>query len=270
MYRRFQIKDIDIVVSEFTKNGQVGVLDEVRRRGRELDEDFASKVKDSVSAISVSADGTIDGDVLEAAWFPQLTFDVFISHSHADRNMALVMSGALKKFFGLDAFVDSVVWNCRDQLIEKMRQLSGNNPYSPCPNPKTENTIVSHADIMLSNSLMRMIDSCECLMFLNTPHSISRKDFSEKTYSAWLYSELVMSKFVRIRKPERYKNCRVLNEGFKSAMDSFSLKISHNADTRHLGVITPEMFIKWIVTAEIKCLRGSPALDSLYEIVGEH
>ena len=270
MYRRFQIKDIDIVVSEFTKNGQVGVLDEVRRRGRELDEDFASKVKDSVSAISASADGAIDGDVLEAAWFPQLAFDVFISHSHVDRSMALMMSGALKKFFGLNAFVDSVVWNCRDQLIEKLRELSGNNSCCPCHDPEIENAIVSHADIMLGNSLMRMIDRCECLMFLNTAHSISRKDFAEKTYSAWLYSELVMSKFVRIRKPERYKNCRVLNEGFKSAMDSLSLKISHNADTRHLGVITPEMFIKWIVTAEIKDLRGSPALDSLYEIVGEH
>lgn len=270
MYRRFQIKAVDIEAFEAIKNGRVGVSEEVRRLGRKLDEELASKVKDSVSAISASSGGTIDGDVLEAAWFPQMAFDVFISHSHADRNMALALSGALKKFFGLDAFVDSVVWNCRDQLIEKIRELSGNSPYRPCPDPKTENAIVSHADIMLGNSLMRMIDRCECLMFLNTAHSISRKDFAEKTYSAWLYSELVMSKFVRIRKPERYKNCRTLNEGLQPAMDSFSLKMSHNADTRHLGVITSEIFYKWIVTAEGKNFKGSSALDSLYEIVGGH
>lgn len=111
-----------------------------------------------------------------------------------------------------------------------------------------------------------MVDSCECLMFLDTPRSIDRHKLADKTFSAWLYSELTISKFIRTIVPERRKKQRrLLNESSTPAMDSFSVTISHGADLGHLSWLTPAVFVDWARAAQ--GLSGRPSLDPLYELL---
>lgn len=263
MYRGFKLEGIDVGTFETVTGHRVS--DDVMARGMLQEKASVQSVWAAVDRLAAKGD-VIDGDILEGAWFPQGDFDVFISHSHVDRNMALALSGALQCYFGLKVFVDSCVWNCRDRLIEKIRELSGNDPTRPCRNPKDEDAIVSHADMMLNCSLLRMVDSCECLMFLGTPRSIDRHKLADKTFSAWLYSELTISKFIRTIVPERHRNRRrLLNESQTPAMDSFDLKISHGADLEHLSSLTSDVFVSWARAAQ--GLSGRPSLDPLYDLV---
>lgn len=267
MYRGFNLKGFDRVsLAKIAGDcgGQAVIGD-----GRLMQAASSRLISAAVNRLDSKGDA-INGDVLEAAWFPQIECDVFISHSHADRDLALALSGALKKCFGLKAFVDSCVWGCRDQLIEKIRELSGNAPTMPCRNHDDEIAVVSHADMMLNCSLLRMIDSCECLMFIDTSKSVDRRKLSDKTFSAWLYSEITISKFIRKRTPERRKGrYQLLNEGLTSAMDSFALKVEHGMDRNHLMDLTPDGFASWVEDVKERKLSGRMALDPLYDCNNE-
>lgn len=61
----------------------------------------------------------LDGDVIQAEWFPTINAKVFISHSHEDLATALFLK---KKFdeVNVPAFVDSVVWGYCDDLLKKI------------------------------------------------------------------------------------------------------------------------------------------------------
>lgn len=73
-----------------------------------------------------------------------------------------------------------------------------------------------HVHMILNGALMKMIDNTECLIFLETPNSLKVKDVSDTTTnSAWIYSELLMSKYLNRKKPIRKKRAFVLNESFE-------------------------------------------------------
>lgn len=68
--------------------------------------------------------------------------------------------------------------------------------------------------MMLSTALTEMIDNTECIIFFNTPNSISlateldqiRKDGkAAKTVSPWIYHELSMTTMLRTVEPDRAK-----------------------------------------------------------------
>lgn len=64
--------------------------------------------KDSLTASQISNE-----------WFPDVKVDVFISHSHADENLANALAGWLYKFFRIKAFVDSHFWSCAGDLLKR-------------------------------------------------------------------------------------------------------------------------------------------------------
>lgn len=268
MYKGFLLDSrFDVGVLE-ELSGQGDISGEIFESGRERTDKIARDLSESVRSLKFGDDRVINGDLLEAKWFPQLGFDVFISHSHADREMAVALAGGLWKFFGLEAFVDSCVWGCRDELIQKMREQSGNLPPSrPCINYDDENAIITHADIMLNNSLLRMIDRCECMMFLETGNSIERKDSQADTFSAWLYSELTIAKFIRKTEPDRPRR-KMLKESALQSKEYFSLIIKHKADTGTLSSISIGQFLRWGMEVKRRGLTGRMTLDSLYDIIG--
>jgi hypothetical protein len=58
----------------------------------------------------ISVDGVVDGGTLEKDWFPNITADVFISHSHDNLDMAIGFGGSpiLSSFVktDLEALID--------------------------------------------------------------------------------------------------------------------------------------------------------------------
>lgn len=206
----------------------------------------------------------LDAKQIMKEYFPQYNkFDIFLSHSHNDIDLALTIAGILKKEFHLNVFVDSIVWkNCTDLLRsidnEYCRIKKGSYDYNK------RNYSTSHIYLILMNSLNIMIDECETLFFLNTPNSISLEDNLDnlddldRTLSPWIFSEIQTSKIIRKKIPNRNIPLMESTKYF-----STDLKISYPLELDHLTNISRYNFLKWI-----KGNYNNPnsALDGLYEI----
>lgn len=190
----------------------------------------------------ISVDGVIDGKRMQDNWFPKIEADIFLSHSHADRDKALGLAGWLKEELGLKVFIDSAVWGYSDDLLKQI-----DNEY--CYNTDTgsyiyekRNYSTSHVHAMLTTALVNMIHNTECLLFLNTPQAIrSREVVVEQTISPWIYMELAMSKLVEKTEPKRdfVKKAFELSEEYKN------LTIAYDVDIDHLQKITYQHLVNW-------------------------
>ena len=58
--------------------------------------------------------GIIDGERLQNFVFPTNNYDVFISHSHDDLEIAKQFAAWLKEKYRYSVFLDSFVWNSAD------------------------------------------------------------------------------------------------------------------------------------------------------------
>ncbi|MFP6262178.1 TIR domain protein [Helicobacter pylori] len=112
---------------------------------------------------------------------PQLkNAQVFLSHSHADRNKALKVKNYLEE--DLDAecvFIDSLFWDYKDDVLSKLAKYDDTS--------KIEDAFT----LILRESLEYMIKKCPYFVFLQSNNSVSfNQDLSRITYSAWIYEEL--------------------------------------------------------------------------------
>ncbi|GAA6875492.1 toll/interleukin-1 receptor domain-containing protein [Helicobacter pylori] len=110
---------------------------------------------------------------------PQLkNTQVFLSHSHADKNEALKVKGYLESKTKRKVFVDSLFWDYKDDVLNKLAEyddISG---------------IEDAFTLILRESLEYMIKKCPYFVFLQSNNSVSNQGLSQITYSAWIYEEL--------------------------------------------------------------------------------
>ena len=265
MYRGFNLKlDEDIFSDE-----------EINYYSRIAETEISDSMRNfSHLYISIFKDKNIlDAKQIMNKFFPQYNrFDIFLSHSHNNINLALTIAGILKEEFHLNVFVDSIVWrNCTDLLrsIDKIycRKKDGLYDYN------RRNYSTSHVYLILMNSLNMMIDECEALFFLNTPDSICIKDNLnniddlDKTLSPWIFSELQTSEIIRKKVPERLlsKETRLFseNKNLIPINESYQFWIEYEAKLDHLTEMSQDDFLKWI---NGNYNNPNSALDSLYEI----
>jgi hypothetical protein len=208
--------------------------------------------------------GTIDGTKMQANWFPLYNnSDVFISHSHEDEDLAIFLSGWLSKKHGIKSFIDSCLWGYSNDLLKEIDSV-----YSWTDRTKSfysydkVNYSSSHIHMMLSNALAMMIDKSECFIFLNTPKSVEPFKEMDTTKSPWIYSEIVFSKLIEKKAPNRPMK---LTEKFSNfSGDKKKLDIKYNLDLTHLTSIDfASFFEKW---GGVKYPSKNAALDSLYLI----
>ena len=111
---------------------------------------------------------------------------------------------------------------------------------------------------LLNGALLKMIDSTECLMFIDTPNSIRMKDVSNGvTNSGWIYSELLMSKYICPKVPNRLRhNCR-----FDESYSAFNLLVDYDVDITHLINLSFDDILK--AQNGDRC-KGTDILDRLY------
>ncbi|GAA9922176.1 toll/interleukin-1 receptor domain-containing protein [Helicobacter pylori] len=111
---------------------------------------------------------------------PQLkNAQVFLSHSHADKNKALKVKNYLEE--DLDAecvFIDSLFWDYKDNIVKEMSKYDNTS--------KIEDAFT----LILRESLQDMIEKCPYFVFLQSNNSVSNQGLSCTTYSAWVYEEL--------------------------------------------------------------------------------
>lgn len=183
-----------------------------KRIGERKYKEFDSTMKEKLNTF-IKDNGIIDGTAMQNEWFNQIKVDVFLSHSHRDIEEVQAFAGWLHVEFGLTAFIDSSVWGYCDDLLNQIDKAYCKNDDENTYNYTMRNYSTSHVHMMLAVSLAKMIDSTECVMFLNTPNSINWKNEltklktnnTYKTFSPWIYNELAMTSMLRDKKPYRYQ-----------------------------------------------------------------
>ena len=225
----------------------------------------------------VRNDGSLDGSMMQANWFPQIEADIFISHSHKDEDLALTLAGWLKVSFGLTAFIDSCVWGYANRLLKMIDNEYCYQKETNTYNYQKRNYSTSHVHMMLSVALTQMIDNTECLFFLNTPNSITPDDtIIEQTESPWIYSEIAMSRLIRKKELKEYRDVALL-ESQRAFAEGGALNVRYDLPTEHLTEINEEILKIW---KDSGCSLSSPnheylqypkklrvhPLDKLYEL----
>ena len=117
--------------------------------------------------------------------------------------------------------------------------------------------------MMLSNALFKMIDSSECILFLNSPNSVKVNDVITKTVSPWIYSEISATQVVRKKKPNREiikGETKIFSEQQRNINESIS--VEYDINLSHLTKLEKEDFSKWINAIN----DNQHVLDTLYSI----
>lgn len=221
--------------------------------------------------------GTINGSGLQNDIFPNVDADIFISHSHKDKDLANALAGWLNEEFKLKVFIDSNIWGYSQELLEDINSEYSNKresdngiciyDYQACNNAS------QHVNMMLSVALQKMIDKVECIILLNTDNSVSVFDEQNKkmntTYSPWIYSEIVCTQIVRKKLLLYYREYNELFHAQESATLEYELsdlKVSYNISLQHLTNLDEKDLTTWYLRYKNNEFRefDKYSLDALY------
>ncbi len=162
----------------------------------EVVEKIAEKIYKLIESAKHPNDGIIlNHNKIKEAFFspfePQLKdAQVFLSHSHADKNKALKVKNYLEEDLDTECvFIDSLFWDYKDDVLNKLAE------YDDTSKIKDAFTLI------LRESLQNMIEKCPYFVFLESKNSVSNQGLSRITYSAWIYEELKIAHSIRESRP---------------------------------------------------------------------
>ncbi len=150
----------------------------------ELDR-IAQKIRNILKKHGSRKDIILNHRELQEAFFspfkPQLkNAQVFLSHSHADKNKALKVKDYLEEYLDAECvFIDSLFWDYKDDVLNKLAEYDNIS------------RIEDAFTLILRESLQDMIEKCPYFVFLQSSNSVSfNQNLLKITYSAWIYEEL--------------------------------------------------------------------------------
>ncbi len=161
----------------------------------------AEKIDKLIQNAKHSNDGIVlNHNEIKEAFFspfkPQLkNAQVFLSHSHADKNEALKLKNYLESKTNHKVFVDSLFWDYKDDALNKLAEYDDIS--------KIEDAFT----LILRESLQDMIEKCPYFVFLQSKNSVSNQGLSHHqdllkiTYSAWIYEELKIAHSISESRP---------------------------------------------------------------------
>ncbi|MGL2783524.1 TIR domain protein [Helicobacter pylori] len=121
---------------------------------------------------------------------PQLkNAQVFLSHSHADRNKALEVKDYLENQTKRKVFIDSLFWDYKDDVLNELAKCDDIS------------RIKDAFTLILRESLEDMIKKCPYFVFLQSNNGVSNQGLSRITHSAWIYEELKIAHSISESRP---------------------------------------------------------------------
>ena len=237
---------------------------ELTARGRTVTTGSENSVRQALATIAQNK-AVLDGAKIQETWFPQVDADVFLSHSHRNEGLVLMLAGWLDQRFGLKAFVDSAIWGYAADLLQIVDKTYCWQSESGTYSYELRNESTSHVHMMLTTALGMMIHKTECLILVNTPDAIAASAVVNQTYSPWIYAELTMAGIVEEVEPERHKE-RITKYAAKGMVIEERAWRGILHTIRHLDRlrnITPQALLRWDDECKIV---GPEALDVFYQI----
>ncbi len=158
-------------------------------------DEAAKKIDKLIQNAKHSNDGIVlNHNEIKEAFFspfkPQLkNAQVFLSHSHADRNKALEVKNYLESQTKRKVFIDSLFWDYKDDVLNKLARYDDIS--------KIEDAFT----LILRESLQDMIEKCPYFVFLQSKNSVSNQGLSQITYSVWIYEELRIAHSISESRP---------------------------------------------------------------------
>ena len=265
--------DLNISKNSNIFNGSIDYYDCINIGTKHLEEQKAVYQKELEDYIK---DKEVDGTKMQDEWFPQVEADVFISHSHDDAGLVCALAGWLNKTFGLNCFIDSNVWGYSGNLLKIMnsklsnerKSKDGGYPY----NYNSCNRVSQHVNMMLSVALQKMIDKVEVVILLNTDNSISvcTDEKMRKTYSPWIYLEMIFTQLVEKKPLFSYRNYKRLihSDAENMTLGNYYLAleqflVSYKFSLEHLIQIEENNLSEWKI--EYQNEEYEYSLDALYK-----
>lgn len=267
MYKKFNLLS-DKTSNNFFKDISEKDIENYISKMEKLEEELIKQFENRGS-LPLLENNSIDGTSVINKWFPNYDADIFLSHSHNDINLALKTACWLEKSFGLNVFIDSLLWGSIDDLLLKIDKRYTYNTETNTYNYKLRNFTTGHVHMMLSTALNDMIDSTECIIFLNTPQSIELSKVGESTYSPWIYSEIKAANILRINTPSRFAQIRHGGGNYQTreAMNEMP-QIKYQTDLSKFNKIAYSALGGWkLLNGKT---RGKTSLDTLYLGWGKH
>lgn len=242
------------------------------RTGRQLHINKKIRIRSTLNEL-LRSDNVLDANKVRAHWFPEIDCDIFISHSHTDEDKAIALAGWLYDEFSLECFIDSTVWGYADDLLKILDDKFCKNQDGTLYDYNMRNRSTSHVHMMLSTALSMMLDKAECLIFMNTPQSITSENVvkssqSEITGSPWIYYEIATSRLLE-RHFNEGRRSRFGRRGVaKAATESLreDLQVAYALDKDHLYKLDELKLLRWSLRQTSSQERYP--LDSLYRLLG--
>lgn len=257
MFSKFSVNDIP---RTFFRNG---LIEKYREIGKNLMRDFRNNISGSIETY-LKVNGHVDANELSDNWFPKVDADIFISHSHADEDLALILAGWIFETFELKSFIDSTVWgNISDlqrQIDSPLIMDNGNYNYHK------RNQSTAYVHLLLSTALTKMMDNSEAIFFLSTNNSL--KVYEENiTESVWIYHEIFTSKFLRKQLPSRMN---VLQKCFSGGVLESKIqdgyRFEFNLDLNDFKNIDSNILHSWTYQRSKADTPEIHSLDLLYKL----
>lgn len=246
MYSKF-----DLTISDYFYNTE---LNEHLESGKRIYKKHEELTKKSLKEF-IYDNGHIDGTSMKSNWFEIKDVDIFISHSHQDITKVKAFAGWLYDEFKLTAFIDSCVWGYCDDLLKQIDDKYCLKKSTNTYDYAQRNYTTSHVHMMLSTALTEMIDNTECIMFYNTPNSVSLVDDlktiknakKKVTLSPWIFHELAITSCIRRR--ELGRKIPLLEYAIEHRADSEKNKISIEYDIdkylKEMILVTSDDLARW-------------------------
>lgn len=244
---------------------QIPDFDNLVKEGEQSYLSIKKDIKDKIESFK-NQDGTIDASKMQRDWFPRFPASIFLSHSHVDEKLAIAFAAWVKRNFNLDVFIDSCLWGNSATLLKLLDDTYCKNPNGESYNYWLRNLTTSHVHMMLQTALADMIYNSECVIFLNTPNSISPEDVISKTFSPWIYSELTTTSIVHNKEKDDYRKRYIAERRQFSEGGVIVPKFKYNAPLKHLTNLDVNGLNDWLGIWDKSKKAGSPmhGLDALY------